>query len=67
MYQKVDHYLYESDMRVLIDIIIRDMEMNRSEGNQFFLMILFQSLVIKKWWKEMNHRVDDLKFLIQEL
>ena len=30
MYDNVDEYLYSSDSKVLIDIIIRDIEMNCS-------------------------------------
>lgn len=54
-------------MKVLIDIVLRDMELNRSEFNQFLLMNFMKIISEKPWWKKLSHRRDELRMMVKEL
>lgn len=61
LYENADEYFYTSDMKILLDIILRELEMNRSELNQFLLLYLLGIFADKHWWKSLRHRVEDIR------
>ena len=53
----VREYFYTVDFKNFIDILIREIEMNRScintnyvEFNQYLIMMILKEIVEKDWW-----------------
>ena len=59
-------------MKVLIDILIRNMEMNIScnngnniEFNQYLIMSVLKAMADKDWWIGMQHRKQEIKVFVK--
>ena len=73
LYETCDEYFHSSDVKVLIDILLRQLAMNRScklcfdlELNCFLILNLIKVLTDKFWWKKSNYRKNELVETIRQ-
>lgn len=70
----VQPYFYGSDFKIFIDILLREIEMNRScsfgdylELNQYLIMMVVKAIIEKEWWQGYTYRRSDLKSSVGEI
>lgn len=67
LYENYEEYFYRNDLKLLIEILVREIEMNRSNLNQFLIIGVLNAMAGKSWWKSVSHRREELIGVVSDV